>query len=174
MKRKPPLTSAAPAYSRLALAIALLLLAAGCQHKAAVPTNLFVDSGVVSGWTRSPEIRTFAPDQLSDYIDGDAEKYLKAGVKSTSTADYKYKDQVQVVVDVYTMSSPAAAKSIFDSEPAMDAQKPTLGDAARLYSQSLIFLKGPYLVRMVAYQESAQLPPALLDLGHAFESKLSR
>ena len=111
---------------------------------------MFVDSAAVSGWTRAPEIRTFTPEQLSDYIDGDAEKYLKAGVKSTSTADYKYKDQVQVVVDVYTMSSPAAAKSIFHSEPPMDAQKPTLGDAARLYSQSLIFLKGPYLVRMVA------------------------
>ena len=174
MSRKPTLARLALASSRLALAVSVLLLAAGCQHKAAVPTNLFVDSAAVSGWTRSPEIRTFAPDQLSDYIDGDAEKYLKAGVKSTSTADYKYKDQIQVVVDVYTMSSPAAAKSIFDSEPAMDAQKPTLGDAARLYSQSLIFLKGPYLVRMVAYQESAQLPPALLDLGHAFESKLSR
>jgi len=122
----------------------------------------------------SPEVRTFSPDQLSEYIDGDAEKYLKAGVKSTSTADYKLNNQIQVVVDVYTMSSPAAAKTIFDSEPAMDAQTPTLGDAARLYTQSLIFRKGPYLVRMVAYQEAPQLPLALLDLGHAFESKFSR
>jgi hypothetical protein len=155
------------------VAIALLLLASGCQHKPATPANLFVDSVAVSGWTRSPEIRTFSPEQLSEYIDGDAEKYLKAGVKSTSTADYKYKEQIQVVVDVYTMASPAAAKSIFDAEPAMDAQTPALGDAARLFSQSLIFRKGPYLVRMVAYQESPQLPPALLDLGHAFESRLS-
>jgi hypothetical protein len=157
----------------------LVLLAASCflaacQPHAAVPANLFPDSGAASGWTKSPEVRTFSPEQLSDYIDGDAEKYVKAGVKSASTADYKYKNQVQVVVDVYTMSSPGAAKTIFDSEPAMDPQTPTLGDAARLYSQSLIFRKGPYLVRMVAYQESPQLPPALLDLGHAFESKLTR
>ena len=159
---------------RAVLAATLLMLATGCQRKNATPTSLFADSGAVAGWTRSPEIRTFSPEQLSEYIDGDAEKYLKAGVRSTSTADYKYKDQIQVVVDVYTMASPAAAKSIYDSEPAMDAQTPTLGDAARLYTQSLVFRKGPYLVRMVAYQESLQLPPALLDLGHAFESKLSR
>jgi len=158
----------------LVICLATACLFAACRHQGAAPVSIFPDSAAVPGWTRSPEVRTFPADRLADYIDGDAEKYLKAGVKSTSTADYKYKDQIQVVVDVYTMSSPSSAKTIFESEPAMDAQSPTLGDAARLYSQSLIFLKGPYLVRMVAYQESPQLPSALLDLGHAFESKLSR
>ena len=166
-----------PAIYRAALGIllpAMLVLVAGCQHRAAPVANFFPASSEVSGWTKSPEIRTFSPEQLSDYIDGDAEKYLKAGVRSTSTADYKFQDKVQVVVDVYTMSSAEGAKAIFDSEPVMDAQKPSLGDAARLYSQSLTFRKGPYLVRMVAYQESPQLAQALLDLGHAMEKKLSR
>jgi len=163
-----------PRSSPLLVWLAVALLAAACQQRAATPLSLFPDSGAAAGWTRSPEIRTFAPEQLADYIDGDAEKYIKVGVKSTSTADYKYNEQVQVVVDVYLMASPAAAKTIFDSEPAMDAQMPTLGDAARLYSQSLLFRKGPYLVRMVAYQESPQLPPALLDLGRALESRLTR
>lgn len=151
---------------------AALCLTAGCKKHAAPGANLFPNSNEVAGWSRAAEIRTFAPEQLSDYIDGDAEKYLKAGVKSTSTADYKYKEQIQVVVDVYTMNAPEGAKSIFESEPAMDAQMPSLGDASRLYSQSLIFRKGPYLVRMVAYQESPQLPAALLDLGHAIEKKV--
>jgi len=145
---------------------------AGCQQPTATPVNFFPDSA--PGWSKSPEVRTFSPDKLSEYIDGDAEKYLKAGLESASTADYKFKNQIQVTVEVYTMSSPDAAKTIFDSEPAMDAQTPTLGDAARLFAQSLIFRKGPYLVRVVAYQESPQLPPALLDFGHALESKLTR
>lgn len=159
-------------HSTFILALLAASTIAACRQHAASPATMFPSSA--PGWSMSPEVRTFSPDRLSEYIDGDAEKYLKAGVKSTSTADYKFNNQVQVVVDVYTMSSPAAAKTIFDSEPAMDAQTPTLGDAARLYTQSLIFRKGPYLVRMVAYQESPQLPPALLDLGHAFESKFSR
>lgn len=154
--------------------LASLFTVAGCQKHSASSTAFFPNSSEVAGWTRAPEIRTFSPDQLSEYIDGDAEKYIKAGVKSTSTADYKYKDQIQVVVDVYTMSSPVGAKNIFDSEPAMDAQTPSLGDAARLYSQSLVFRKGPYLVRMVAYQEAPQLTQAMLDLARALEAKLSR
>jgi len=166
-----------PRSLRLTALIALpvvLFLIASCQRPTALTATFFPDSNAVPGWTKSPEVRTFAPDHLSDYIDGDAEKYLKAGVKSTSTADYKYNEELEVVVDVYTMSSPAGAKNIFESEPAMDAQAPTVGDGARLYSQSLIFRTGPYVVRMVAYQESPQLPPALLDLGRALESKLAR
>jgi hypothetical protein len=158
----------------LAVSLAAMLSTAGCQKHPAPAAGLFPGSSEVAGWTRAPEIRTFAPGQLAEYIDGDAEKYIKAGVKSTSTADYKYKDQVQVVVDVYTMTSTEGAKAIFESEPAMDAQTPALGDTARLYSQSLVFRKGPYLVRMVAYSESPQLTQGLLDLGRAMEKKLSR
>jgi hypothetical protein len=149
-------------------------LLAGCQHHTAPTVSFFPESNEVAAWSKVPEIRTFSPDQLSTYIDGDAEKYLKAGVRSTSTADYKFKDQTQVVVDVYTMSSSDGAKSIFESEPAMDAKTPALGDAARLFSQSLVFRKGPYLVRMVAYQESPPISQALLNLGLAMEKKLSR
>lgn len=152
----------------------LLLAAAGCGKNAISPASFFPNSPEVTGWSKAPEIRTFSPDHLADYIDGDAEKYLKAGVKSTSTADYKFNGQTEVVVDVYTMSSPQGAKAIFDSEAALDSQSPALGDAARLFSQSLIFRKGPYLVRMVAYQESPQIAPAMLVLGHAMETKLAR
>ncbi|MGB9444415.1 MAG: DUF6599 family protein, partial [Candidatus Acidiferrum sp.] len=154
------------------LATSILCVFAGCQTHSAIPTSLFPSSAEAPGWTQAPEVRTFSPDKLSDYIDGDAEKYLKAGVRSTSTADYKFKDQTQVTVDIYTMSHADGAKSIFDSEPAMDAQTPPLGDAARQYSQSLIFRRGRYLVRMVAYQDSPDLTQAMFNLGVAIEKKL--
>lgn len=168
--KKPSASQPTP----LLIWLAVASLFAACQQRVALTAVFFPDSNVVPGWTKSPEVRTFSPDHLSDYIDGDAEKYLKAGVKNTSTADYKFNEKVEVIVDIYAMSSPDGAKNIFESEPAMDAQTPNLGDAARLYSQSLIFRKGPYLVRMVAYQESPQLPRALLDLGRALNSKLTR
>ncbi len=163
--------------SRIALGLLVpvaLCLVSGCQRHSASAASFFPESAEVPGWTKAPEVRTFPADKLSDYIDGDAEKYLKAGVRSTSTADYKRKDQIQATVDVYTMSTPEGAKTIFDSEPAMDAKAPALGDAARLFSESLTFRKGPYLVRMVAYQDSPEVPQALLALGQAVEKKLPR
>jgi hypothetical protein len=156
------------------LFLAIPLLNSGCQRHSAVAADVFPQSNEIAGWTKAPEVRTFEPDQLSTYIDGDAEKYLKAGVRSTSTADYKFNAQTEVVVDIYTMSNPGSAKIIFESEPSMGAQTPSLGDAARLFSQSLIFRKGPYLVRIVAYQDSPQISQGMLNLGLAIEKKLSR
>jgi hypothetical protein len=163
-----------PCLFLLALSAAFLLPMTSCHKQPAAMISPFPDSAEAPGWSKSPEVRSFAPSELSNYIDGEAERYLKAGVRSTSTADYKFQSQLQVVADVYTMSTPDGAKAIFDSEPVMEAQSPSLGDAAHLFSQSLIFRKGPYLVRLVAYQESPQTPQALLGLGHAIEKKLSR
>jgi hypothetical protein len=139
-----------PALTWLVLAVALgvmLLFCFACQRPVASASSLFPDSAEAPGWSKAPEIRTFSADKLFDYIDGDAEKYLQAGVRSTSTADYKFGDKLQATVDLYT---------------------------ARLFAQSLTFRKGFYLVRIVAYQDSPEVAPALLNLGQATEKKLPR
>ena len=153
--------------------VVVLLASLGCSKKpVAASASPFPESNQVQGWTRADEIRTFPAAELWKYIDGDAEKYLKAGVESTSTSDYKFQDKFEAVVDIYTMSSPAGAKIIFDSEPSVGASTPQVGDAARLYEQSLVFRQGKYLVRIVAYQSSPLLAQGLLDLGKRIDERL--
>jgi len=89
---------------------ALLAVAVGCKKQSASGVA-FPQTNEVSGWTKSGETRTFAASELSNYIDGDAEKYLKAGVRETSTADYKFSDQTQAVADVYACPPQTAQKA---------------------------------------------------------------
>jgi hypothetical protein len=126
----------------------------------------------VSGWARTDDVRSFDAANLYQYIDGDAEKYIKAGVKTTSTADYSFGGKVDAVADVYTMSDANGAKTIFESDAAGTAKTVPLGDAAHADSQSLVFRKGAYLVRIVAYQGGPDVPQALIDLGHAIDQQL--
>jgi Family of unknown function (DUF6599) len=91
---------------------------------------------------------------------------------STSTADYKYNGNIEATADVYTMSDEAGAKKVFDSDPAQDAKSASMGDASRIFGQSLIFRKGPYLVRIVAFSPAPGLDQNLMTLGHAIEGKL--
>jgi Family of unknown function (DUF6599) len=156
------------------MALAITMIASlGCSKKPAIAsTSPFPESNRVPGWTRSAEIRTFPAAELWKYIDGDAEKYLKAGVASTSTSDYKFQDKFDVVVDIYTMADAAGAKTIFESEPTASATTPQIGDAARLYEQSLVFRQGRFLVRIIAYQSSANLSQGLLDLGKRIDEGL--
>ena len=159
------------------MALAILMIAvSGCSKKPVEPVaasvNLFPESNQARGWTRTDEIHTFRAAELWRYIDGDAEKYLKAGVESTSTCDYKFQDKSDAVVDIYTMSADAGAKTIFESEPGTGASTPQVGDAARLYERSLVFRRGRYLVRIVAYQDSPLLSQGLLDLGERIDERL--
>lgn len=158
-------------YLMATLVISLLACGAlsGCKKKNANP---FPPSGAVSGWEKSSETRTFEPKDLWQYIDGDSEQFIQAGVVSTATSDYKFQGKLEAVVDVYTMAGPDGAQTILERGQTKDAQSVHLGDEGLQYSQSVSFRKGPYLVRIVAYQSSAATSQALLVLAHGVEANL--
>jgi hypothetical protein len=149
--------------------IVFVSLVLGCGRKAAGP---FPDSGAVEGWAKTGETRTFDASNLWQYIDGDAEHYVKAGVVTTSTADYKFRTGLEAVVDVHTMSSAAGARTIFEGDPQADSKTAQLGDAARQYGQSVIFRKNQYLVRIVAYEAAPDEAAALQSLAKGVEARL--
>src|SRR5208337_5401268 len=142
-----------------------LLLGVACKRQSGTGASFFPASNQVAGWATAGEIRTFEAADLWKYIDGEAERYLKAGVQRVSTTDYKFQNKIDATVDVYTMGNAEGAGTIFRSEPAVDGKPIQLGDAARLSSQSLVFRKGRFLVRIVAFEESAETQQALLQLG---------
>jgi hypothetical protein len=152
-----------------AIAVVTAVLGTGCKKGV---VNPFPASGAVAGWDKSSDTRTFAAKDLWQYIDGDAEQYISAGVVSTATSDYKYKGQLEAVVDVYTMGNSAGAQKIFETGQTKDAKRVQIGDAGVAYEQSVTFRKGPYLVRIVAYESSPDGPQALLALARGVEAKL--
>jgi hypothetical protein len=158
--------------SMLAVAAIILVAAAagtGCKK---AKSNPFPASGAVAGWEKTSETRVFAAKDLWQYIDGDAEQYLSAGVVSTSTSDYKYQGSLEATVDVYTMKDAAGASKILEKGQTNDVKSVPLGDAGVAYAQSVIFRKGPSLVRIVAYEAAPNSQQALLALAHGVEAKL--
>ena len=107
-----------------------------------------------------------------EYIDGDAERYLQAGVVKTLTSDYKFKGQIDAVADIYFMKSAEGAKKVFETEPSEGSKPTSVGDAARLFPASLVFRKGRYLVRLVAYESPPGIDQGLLELAQATEKRL--
>ena len=155
------------------ISLGVAVLGAACQH-AGTRASPFPASNEVEGWVRTGEVRTFAAPDLWKYIDGEAERYLKAGVQRASTADYRFRDKFDAVVDIYTMGSADGVAKILESEPSAGAKAIQLGDSGRLYGQSLVFDKGHDLVRITAYEKSAETQPALLALGRGIEHRLTR
>ncbi len=156
-------------FTAAVLAIVAITAISGCKKKAA---NLLPESGAIGGWEKSSETRVFEAKDLWQYIDGDAEQYVQAGVVSTCTSDYKYQGQLEAVVDVYTMESPAGARTILDRGKTKDAKSVKLGDDGVQFAQSMTFRKSKYLVRIVTYQSSPETDQALLALAHGVETNL--
>ena len=152
-----------------AMAIVLAGAGTGCKKKLSDP---FPASGAIAGWEKASDTRVFAAKDLWQYIDGDADQYIAAGVVSTSTSDYKYRGQLEATVDVHTMNDAAGARKILEAGQTKDAKTVQLGDAGVAYAQSVIFRKGPYLVRIVAYESTPDTPQALLALAQGVEAKL--
>jgi hypothetical protein len=155
----------------MAVAVSMLI-AGGCKKQSSTIQPLPA-SNEVAGWEKTGETRSYTAANLSDYIDGGADQYLKAGFKSAFTSDYKFQGKVEAVADVYVMSDTNAAKTIFEADPAGNAKIISLGDAARSFGQSLVFRKGQYLVRIVAYQETPETQQALTQLAQSIEKRLS-
>jgi hypothetical protein len=156
----------------LAALCAVVLLYAGCSRRTGVAGTPFPPSNEVAGWVKTGETRTFTATELWSYIDGDAERYVKAGVQSTSTADYNFKNGFDTVVDVYTMGDAKGARTIFEAEAAGQAKPAQIGESGRLFSGALVFCKGRFLVRLVAYKQSPEVQQALQDLGRGIERRL--
>jgi hypothetical protein len=158
----------------------LLLLAAGCLlvgcgvKSESWTVSLFPESNEVPGWSKVGETRSFKAANLWQYVDGDAEKYIQAGVQETLTANYRYEDSVDAAADIHVMAAAGGPRQIMDSEPSADSQPLALGDSGRLYEASLIFRKGPYLVRLVAYKQSPEVGKALVELALGIERRLGQ
>jgi len=150
-----------------------LILIQACGSKRDVSSSTpFPKTDEVAGWSKSGATRTFEAANLWEYIDGDAEKYLQAGVENTLTADYRYQNKVEAVADVYIMKTPEGARKIFESESSAGSQHIQLGDDARRFPATLSFRKGQYFVRLTAYQEAPEIGAALTELARAIERKL--
>jgi hypothetical protein len=152
-----------------AVGMMAVVAGSGCKKNT---SNSLPASGEVSGWDKSSDTRVFAARDLWQYIDGDSEQYIQAGVVSTSTSDYKYQGKLEAGVDVYTMKSSDGARAILDKGRTKDAQIVQLGDGGLQFAQSVTFRKGDSLVRIVSYETAPGSSEALIALAHGVEAKL--
>jgi polyferredoxin len=142
--------------------------------RASKPPSWFPESGDVPGWTKAGETRTFEAADLWKYVDGDAERYLRSGIRRTFTASYRFEDTVEAVADIHWMDASRGAAAIFESEPSTGSTPAALGDAGRSYGQSVTFRQGPFFVRLVAYQDTPQTERALVGLAQAIAARLAK
>jgi len=132
--------------------------------------SLFPASGEAQDWERGPRIRVFAAEDLWKQIDGAAERYVHAGLSRAFFADFRYRNAFDVAAEVYRMNAPAGAVQVLESEPATASRPLDAGERGRIYRGSVVFQRGPFFVRIVAFSGCPE--QALTGLAQAIDRRL--
>lgn len=126
------------------LFILAALLAAATTAGAQAP-----DCSGVPGWSRQGPLREYGPDNLFDYMDGNAEGYLiyrfvnMKGVTCRNGGD-------TILIDFHEMADPEYAYGLFCTN--RDSRLPTeaIGMGGQVQPRRAIFAKGKYYIELAA------------------------
>lgn len=110
------------------------------------------ECSAVSGWQQKGNARSFEPDNLFDYIDGNAEGYLLyrfAGMKGITCTS----GEVTFVIDISEMASPEYAYGIFcaNRNPREPVEK--IGMGGQVLPRKATFAKDRFYVEISANPE---------------------
>jgi len=139
-------------------AISLCLLcavAAAAVAETAAQCSPLPPDGIVAGWFRQGEPRSFGPGNLWEYIDGAADLFLAYGFRRLETAQYaRDGDQDSLItVDIYDMGAPLRAFGIFRSEQPQHRDAVSLGAQGYVSEGLAAFCRGVAYVKVSVLSE---------------------
>jgi len=102
----------------------------------------------VPGFTKQDEPRTFDPDSLFEYINGDAFSYINFGFEEVIVQDYESEQFGKLTIDIYRHSSDNNGFGIYSHERPADAAPLNIGAEGYSGKGMLNFFKGRYYVKL--------------------------
>jgi hypothetical protein len=121
-----------------------------------LPANL-------GGLLRDGQPRVFTKDNLFELVNGHAEFFIAAGFKQSAVAGYKIAGEESgmpvINIDVYDMGTPENAFGAMTEEGAQ-AEAFDVGFMGVKTGESVMFIKGPYYVKVTAFGKGAEKLPA--------------
>jgi hypothetical protein len=110
------------------------------------------------------EMELYDEKGLFEYINGAAPLYIDRHFRKLAAAEMKVGES-ELTCDVYDMAAEANAVSVYEAEGTPRAKVVELGDAGRSSSMALVFRKGPYYVKLTAFDADAEAAlPKLAEL----------
>jgi hypothetical protein len=132
----------------LSLCLTLAILTASCFVRQKGMDKLFPSSGFEKGWKWEGKPKHYFPQNLYEYIDGEAELYISYGFKELATLLYYWgsPEDTFFVVDIYDMGSPLNAFGLYSNFRHPEYQFHDIGAEGFVSAYGMKFYKGNYLV----------------------------
>ena len=147
-----------PRTTYAALLSAILLLGA-CSHRP--PVHPFLPGDGRGGYDRTTPLTVYGPDQLFQYMNGEAEVYLPHGFRLLYTATHASPtSDALLTVEAFDMGSAAGAEAVLERYSGGEGRAvPGLGAVSWTDGWVVLFVRGGYFVRVWGAPESP-VPPS--------------
>lgn len=146
----------------------LVVAAAACLAAAAAPPP--PSCAVVPGWAQKGESRTFAPDTLYEYMNGNSEGYLLYGFAKMLGVTCE-KAGATFVIDLSEFVDEDAAYGMFSANHDPGKPQTKIGAGGQIIPRRGLFVKGKYYLEIAAEPEGDH-SAALRDFLTALEKTI--
>jgi hypothetical protein len=117
--------------------------------------RLLPSAGDIEGWVKDGEPFSYEADDLWEYINGSAERFLEYDFEKVLVQHYLDSAGEEVKVEIYAHRSPLEAFGIYSRFRSPDSEIHDIGNEAFGDGYTLHFWKGRFYVRVSAYKEKS-------------------
>jgi len=155
-------------------AIAVLLNTAPLPLCGADIRDLVLPADFAPGWQWDFEPEVYGPDNLYQYIDGEAELYIDYDFFEMVTASYALEcdESVTFTLDIYDMGTALNAFGIYSSYRRPDHDFAQIGCEATVSALNIRFYKGKFFIQINAGSTDPRVSPALLAAARRLEKAI--
>lgn len=125
-------------------------------------------------WTLEFGIEHYTPDNLYEYINGEAELYNDYGFAEMITAYYTQSDggDAAIAVDIYDMGTPLSAFGIYSSyrRPGLDFD--AVGNEAIVSGANIRFYKNQYFIQVNGNSMEPEIAAAARNMAESVADKI--
>ena len=160
---------------------ALSLLVFGILLSFSIATPILLWSSVgegkslfpeIEGWKETGPVRTYAPNNLFDYIDGAADLYLTYDFQELLVQEYQNEEKATVVVEIYRHPNPLQAFGIYSQERLPGGNFVEVGVQGYIDAGVLNFLAANYYVKISSYEAGEKEKDILLTFARTIAANL--
>ncbi len=134
--------------------------------------NMAVFTSPPDGWKTTGAPATAAGETLFRVINGGAEIYLQTGFRQARFTTFQTPEGLNINLEIYEMSDPAAARSIFAQKTGDTGVKAPYGQEARLEAYYLNFWRDRYQVTISGYKATPETVAAIRVLAATVDKRL--
>jgi hypothetical protein len=125
-----------------------------------------------SGWSAEGEPSVYHSDNLWEYINGSAEKFISYDFREAAVQNYTDGEENELKLEIYQHGSSSMAYGIYSQFRRGREENESTGKLAFSGDYSLHFWKGDFYVRLSVYEEDEKLKEAMRDIAGAVAERI--